>query len=99
MRRNMELCDVKENLKSRVTFFFHYTTSNRVTLDTFRGKRTLKHTKNGADNKKCIRMPHCVRKPCPHAAPHRIQTQPSSHYTASYLFFKFPQTSEKNYIP
>ena len=32
-------------------------------------------TRDGADNKKCIRMLHCVRKPCPHAAPHRIQTQ------------------------
>ena len=27
---------------------------------------------------------------------HRIQTQLSSHRTASYLFLKFPQTSEKN---
>ena len=26
-------------------------------------------------NKKCIRMLRCIRKPCLHAAPHRIQTQ------------------------
>ena len=26
---------------------------------------------DGADNKKCIRMLRCVRKPCPHAAPQR----------------------------
>ena len=33
---------------------------------------------DGVDNKKCIRMLRCIRKPCPHAAPHRIQTQLSS---------------------
>ena len=42
------------------------------------------HTRDGADNKKCIRMLHCVRKPCPHAAPHRIQTQLSSRCTAPH---------------
>ena len=38
-----------------------------------------------------------VRKPCPHAAPHRIQTQLISRCTALqvYVFFKFPQTSKK----
>ena len=51
--------------------------------------------RDGADNKKYNRMLRCVRKPCPHAAPHRIQMQLSSRYTASYLFLKFPQTSEK----
>ena len=38
--------------------------------------------RDGADNKICIRMLRCVRKPCPHAAPHRIQTQLSSRCTA-----------------
>ena len=40
----------------------------------------------GGDNKKCIRMLRCVRKPCLHAAPHRIQTQLNKfilHRTAS----------------
>ena len=40
--------------------------------------------RDGADNKKCIRMLHCVRKLCPHAAPHRIQTQLSSRCTAPH---------------
>ena len=31
--------------------------------------------------KKCICMLHCVRKPCLHAAPHRIQTHLSSRNT------------------
>ena len=38
--------------------------------------------RDGAHNKKCIRMLRCVRKPCPHAAPHRIQTQLSSRCTS-----------------
>ena len=41
-------------------------------------------TRDGADNKKCIRMLRCVRKLCPHAAPHRIQTQLSSRCTAPH---------------
>ena len=47
----------------------------------------LKHVleiRDGADNKKCIRMLRCIRKPCPHAAPHRIQTQLSSRCTAPH---------------
>ena len=55
-------------------------------------------TRDGADNKKCIRMLRCVREPCPHAAPHLIQTHLTKfmpHRTASYLSLKFPQTSEK----
>ena len=42
----------------------------------------VQNSRDGADNKKCIRMLRCVRKPCPHAAPHHIQTQLSSRYTA-----------------
>ena len=42
------------------------------------------HSRDGADNKICIRMLRCVRKLCPHAAPHRIQTQLSSHCTAPH---------------
>ena len=37
--------------------------------------------------KKCIRMLRCVRKPCPHAAPHHIQTQLSSRYTAPQVIY------------
>ena len=47
----------------------------------------LVHIRDGADNKKCIRMLHCVRKPCPHAAPHRIQTQLSSRHTAPQVIY------------
>ena len=42
------------------------------------------YTRDGADNKNCIRMLRCIRKPCPHAAPHRIQTQLSSRCTAPH---------------
>ena len=52
--------------------------------------------RDGVNNKKCIRMLRCVRKPCPHAAPHRIQTQLSSRCTASYISYKFPLASEKH---
>ena len=38
--------------------------------------------RDGADSKQCIRMLRCVRKLCPHAAPHRIQTLLSSRCTA-----------------
>ena len=41
-------------------------------------------SRDGANNKKCIRMLRCIRKPCPHAAPHRIQTQLSSRCTAPH---------------
>ena len=47
----------------------------------------LVHSRDGADNKKCIRMLHRVHKPCPHAAPHRIQTQLSSHCTAPQVMY------------
>ena len=39
-------------------------------------------------NKKCIRMLRCVRKLCPHAEPHHIQTQLSSRRTAPQV--KYP---------
>ena len=42
----------------------------------------MKSDRDGADSKKCIRMLRRVRKLCPHAAPHRIQTQLSSRCTA-----------------
>ena len=48
-----------------------------------RGAGTV-YTRDGADNKKCIRMLRCVRKLCPHAAPHRIQTQLSSRCTVPH---------------
>ena len=54
---------------------------------TFRGFATALRglgIRDGADNKKCIRMLCCVRKLCPHAAPHRIQTQLSSRCTAPH---------------
>ena len=38
--------------------------------------------RDGVDNKKCICMLRCIRKPYPHAALHRIQTQLSSRCTA-----------------
>ena len=41
-------------------------------------------SRDGTDNKKCIRMLRCVRKLCPHAAPHRIQTQLSLHCTVPH---------------
>ena len=47
--------------------------------------------RDGADNKKCIRMLRCVRKPSPHAAPHRIQTQLSSRCAAPQV--KYPLNS------
>ena len=40
--------------------------------------------RDGVDNKKYIRMLRRVRKRCPHAAPHRIQTQLSSRCTAPH---------------
>ena len=43
--------------------------------------------RDGADNKKCIRMLHRVRKPYPHAAPHRTQTQLSSRCTAPQVMY------------
>ena len=49
--------------------------------------------RDGADNKKCIRMLRCVRKLCPHAAPHRIQTQPSSRCTAPHRKLNILQIS------
>ena len=44
-------------------------------------------SRDGADNKKCIRMLRCVGKPCPHAASHRIQTQLSSRHTAPQVIY------------
>ena len=44
-------------------------------------------TRDGAENKKCIRLLRCVRKSCPHAAPHRIQTQLSLCYTAPQVIY------------
>ena len=54
--------------------------------------------RDGANNKKCILMLRCVRKPCLHAARHRMQTHFSSRYTAPQVIytFKYPPTSEKN---
>ena len=46
--------------------------------------RAVIGTRDGANNKKCIRMLRCIRKPCSHAAPHRIQTQLSSHCTTPH---------------
>ena len=43
-------------------------------------------SRDGADNKKCIRMLRCVRKPCPRTAPHLIQTQLSSRHTAPHRY-------------
>ena len=50
-------------------------------------------TRDGADNKKCIRMLRHVRKPCPHAAPHRIQPQLSSRCTAPNCKLRILQIS------
>ena len=44
-------------------------------------------TRDGVDNKKCICMLRRVRKPCSHAAPHRIQTQLSSRCTAPQVTY------------
>ena len=43
--------------------------------------------RDGANNKKSIRLLRRVRKPCPHAAPHRIQTQLSSRCTAPQVMY------------
>ena len=49
---------------------FHGDGVNVKTPEDFRS-----YNRDGAENKKCISMLCCVRKPCPHAAPHCIQTQ------------------------
>ena len=47
-------------------------------------RQKLPLSKDGADNKKCIRMLRCIHKPCLHAAPHRIQTQLSARCTVPH---------------
>ena len=47
----------------------------------------IAYSRDGADNKKCIRMLHCVRKSCSHAAPRRIQTQLSSRCTVPQVMY------------
>ena len=91
------LCDLKQNTKKVILhgdcqeFSFLY----RRTLKQIKQKRSSGNvvhlflrlsvcTRDGADDKKCIHMLHCIRKPCLHAAPHRIQTQLSSRCTASH---------------
>ena len=60
----------------------------------------LVHSRDGADNKKM----HLLAAPSPQTlsacctVPHTNSTKFTLHRTAGYVFFKFPQTSEKNYL-
>ena len=68
--------------------------NNRVIVWIVHGpEKGTSSNRDAADNKKCIRMLRCVRKPCPHSAPHCIQTQLSSRCTAPHRKLNILQIS------
>ena len=84
--------DIKRTITQRTSFTLPVELT-RIPCHTQAVERTIKLVttasnkvcgRDGADNKKCICMLCCIRKPCPHAAPHRIQTQLSSRCTAPH---------------
>ena len=82
MQKNFKLCSTLKQFNSCSTNF-------DMLKSSFASYCTDLELRDGANNKKCIRMLRCIRKPCPHAAPHRIQTQLSSRCTAPHRKLNF----------